>query len=128
MADFADSPKADPADVIRQVLDGIESGADEVLADGLTRRVRAQLGEPISGSAAGREQYGGLERLMPNSGLAPDLRHQAPEHGCRGPWERRAEPEHVNVQPEKASVSSFVLRVRGRWARWAPRQRAVSRA
>ena len=29
MAGFADSPKADPADVIRQVLDGIESGADE---------------------------------------------------------------------------------------------------
>ena len=47
MADFADSPKADPADVIRQVLDGIESGADEVLADELTRRVRAQLGESI---------------------------------------------------------------------------------
>ncbi len=47
MADFSDSPKAAPAEVIRQVLDGIESGADEVLADELTRRVRAQLGEPI---------------------------------------------------------------------------------
>lgn len=47
MASFADSPKADPAEVIRQVLDGIESGADEVLADELTRRVRAQLGESI---------------------------------------------------------------------------------
>lgn len=47
MAGFADSPKAAPADVIRQVLDGIESGADEVLADELTRRVRAQLGESI---------------------------------------------------------------------------------
>ena len=33
--------------MIRQVLDGIESGADEVLADELTRRVRAQLGESI---------------------------------------------------------------------------------
>lgn len=47
MASFADSPKAHPAEVIRQVLDGIESGADEVLADELTRRVRAQLGESI---------------------------------------------------------------------------------
>jgi NAD(P)-dependent dehydrogenase (short-subunit alcohol dehydrogenase family) len=53
MADFADSPKADPADVIRQVLDGIESGADEVLADELTRRVRAQLGEPIQARLQG---------------------------------------------------------------------------
>ena len=60
MADFADSPKADPADVIRQVLDGIESGADEVLADELTRRVRAQLGESDSRASAGREQYGGV--------------------------------------------------------------------
>jgi hypothetical protein len=33
--------------VIRQVLHGVESGADEVLADALTRRVRAQLGESI---------------------------------------------------------------------------------
>ena len=47
MADFADSPKADPADVIRQVLDGIESGADEVLADELTRRVRGNSASPF---------------------------------------------------------------------------------
>lgn len=47
MADFADGPKSNPADVIRQVLDGIESGDDEVLADDLTRDVRAQLGKPI---------------------------------------------------------------------------------
>lgn len=47
MAKFADYPKSDPADVVRQVLDGIESGADEVLADEMTRDVRAQLGKPI---------------------------------------------------------------------------------
>jgi NAD(P)-dependent dehydrogenase (short-subunit alcohol dehydrogenase family) len=47
MASFADSPKSAPADVIRQVLDGVESGADEVLADDLTRRVRAQLSKAI---------------------------------------------------------------------------------
>ena len=52
VANFADSPKAVPAEVIRQVLDGIESGADEVLADELTRRVRAQLGEPIQARLA----------------------------------------------------------------------------
>ncbi|OBC15798.1 short-chain dehydrogenase [Mycobacterium sp. 852013-50091_SCH5140682] len=35
-----DVPKNDPADVARQIVDGIESGADEVLADELTRRAR----------------------------------------------------------------------------------------
>ena len=47
MAKFTDYPKSDPADVVRQVLDGIESGAVEVLADEMTRDVRAQLGKPI---------------------------------------------------------------------------------
>ncbi len=53
MAGFADSPKSDPADVICQVLDGIESGADEVLADEVTRRVRAQLGESVQARLRG---------------------------------------------------------------------------
>lgn len=47
MAAFADAPKSDPADVVRKVLDGIESGADEVLADDMTRAVRAQMDKPI---------------------------------------------------------------------------------
>ena len=47
MGAFADSPKSDPAEVIRQVLDGIENGADEVLADEMTRAVRAHLNRPI---------------------------------------------------------------------------------
>ena len=47
MAKFTDYPKSDPADVVRQVLDGIESGAVEVLADEMTRDVRAQLGKPL---------------------------------------------------------------------------------
>ncbi|WP_163727779.1 SDR family oxidoreductase [Mycolicibacterium psychrotolerans] len=47
MASFSDSPKSDPADVVRQVLDGIEAGADEVLADEFTRSVRAQLNLPV---------------------------------------------------------------------------------
>ena len=45
MARFTDYAKSAPADVIRQVLDGIESGAQEVLADEMTRKVRAQLGK-----------------------------------------------------------------------------------
>jgi NAD(P)-dependent dehydrogenase (short-subunit alcohol dehydrogenase family) len=44
MASFADAPKSRPADVVRQVLDGIESGAQEVLADQMTRDARRQLG------------------------------------------------------------------------------------
>ena len=38
---------AEPAEVVRQVLDGIESGADEVLAHEMTRVVRARLNKPI---------------------------------------------------------------------------------
>jgi NAD(P)-dependent dehydrogenase (short-subunit alcohol dehydrogenase family) len=53
MAKFTDYPKSDPADVVRQVLDGIESGADEVLADGMTWDVRAQLGKPINAYSGG---------------------------------------------------------------------------
>lgn len=44
MASFSDAPKSDPAEVVRQVLDGIESGAQEVLADQMTRDARRQLG------------------------------------------------------------------------------------
>jgi NAD(P)-dependent dehydrogenase (short-subunit alcohol dehydrogenase family) len=47
MASFSDRPKSAPADVIRQVLDGVVSGADEVLADEFTRQIRAQLGKLI---------------------------------------------------------------------------------
>jgi NAD(P)-dependent dehydrogenase (short-subunit alcohol dehydrogenase family) len=53
MGAFADSPKSDPADVVRQVLDGIESGADEVLADEMTLVVRANLNKPIHERFAG---------------------------------------------------------------------------
>lgn len=47
MASFADGGKSDPADVVRQVLDGIESGDDEVLADDMTRGARADLNKSI---------------------------------------------------------------------------------
>ena len=48
MASFAgDAPKSDPADVVAQVLDGVESGAQEVLADEMTRQVRSQLGTTL---------------------------------------------------------------------------------
>ncbi|WP_319456485.1 MULTISPECIES: SDR family oxidoreductase [unclassified Mycobacterium] len=53
MAKFTDYPKSDPADIVRQVLDGIESGADEVLADNMTRGVRAELGKPIHARTGG---------------------------------------------------------------------------
>lgn len=53
MASFTDAPKSDPAHVVRQVLEGVEAGEDEVLADELTRYVRAQLNKPISERALG---------------------------------------------------------------------------
>jgi NAD(P)-dependent dehydrogenase (short-subunit alcohol dehydrogenase family) len=43
MASFVDGPKASPADVVRQVLEAIEAGRDEVLADEKTRNVKAGL-------------------------------------------------------------------------------------
>jgi len=47
MTDGVDAPKNDPADVVRAVWDGVAAGAHEVLADELTRQVRATLGAPI---------------------------------------------------------------------------------
>ncbi len=51
-----DAPKASPHDVVAQVLAALESGADEVLADDLSRQVRqglaaargVYLGEPVA--------------------------------------------------------------------------------
>jgi NAD(P)-dependent dehydrogenase (short-subunit alcohol dehydrogenase family) len=47
MAAGVDAPKTSPADVVTQVLDGIEAGASEVLADRLARDVRAALHRPV---------------------------------------------------------------------------------
>jgi NAD(P)-dependent dehydrogenase (short-subunit alcohol dehydrogenase family) len=41
-------PKSDPADVARQALDGVEAGAFEVLADDLSRQVRAGLSADVA--------------------------------------------------------------------------------
>ena len=43
MVSDLDVPKNDPADVARQIVDGIESGAAEVLADDFTREARASV-------------------------------------------------------------------------------------
>lgn len=42
-----DMPKNDPADVVRAIFDGLESGAHEVLADTVTRAARAGLSLPV---------------------------------------------------------------------------------
>jgi NAD(P)-dependent dehydrogenase (short-subunit alcohol dehydrogenase family) len=42
-----DATKSKPADVVRQILDGVEKGDVEILADDLTRAVRAGLHQPI---------------------------------------------------------------------------------
>ena len=47
MAASIDAAKSNPADVVRQVLDGVEKGDVEILADDLTRAVRAGLNQPI---------------------------------------------------------------------------------
>ncbi|WP_329320320.1 SDR family oxidoreductase [Streptomyces sp. NBC_01715] len=48
MAAHVDAPKSSPEGVAAQALDGIESGALEVLADDLTRQVKAQLSRDIT--------------------------------------------------------------------------------
>ncbi|MFD8221881.1 SDR family oxidoreductase [Streptomyces sp. NPDC059697] len=48
MAAKVDAPKSSPESVAAQALDGIESGAFEVLADDLSRQVKAQLAEDLS--------------------------------------------------------------------------------
>jgi NAD(P)-dependent dehydrogenase (short-subunit alcohol dehydrogenase family) len=47
MTATVDAPKSNPADVVQQVLDGVEEGEVEILADYLTRAVRATLHQPI---------------------------------------------------------------------------------
>ncbi|MFD8494302.1 SDR family oxidoreductase [Amycolatopsis sp. NPDC059657] len=48
MAAHIDAPKSSPESVAKQALDGIESGAHEVLADDLTRQVKAGLSQDVS--------------------------------------------------------------------------------
>ncbi|WP_193048545.1 SDR family oxidoreductase [Mycolicibacterium baixiangningiae] len=49
-----DMPKNNPAEVIRQALDGLESGLDEVLADADTKAVKVLLAQPP------RDMYAGI--------------------------------------------------------------------
>lgn len=56
MSEKLDRPKSDPADVVRTALDGLEAGDLEILADDETRRVRAQLHQPITERLALRKQ------------------------------------------------------------------------
>lgn len=43
-----DAPKADPADIVAAVYDGLEAGEHEVLADETSRDVRALLSQPLT--------------------------------------------------------------------------------
>ncbi|MFJ9677832.1 SDR family oxidoreductase [Streptomyces sp. NPDC101194] len=43
MAAGTDQPKISPAEVVEQVLDAVEAGREEVLADAVTRRIKAML-------------------------------------------------------------------------------------
>lgn len=47
MAAGVDSPKADPAEVVRAAYDALSSGTHEVLADTLSQRLKAGLAGPI---------------------------------------------------------------------------------
>jgi NAD(P)-dependent dehydrogenase (short-subunit alcohol dehydrogenase family) len=47
MTSKLDVPKNDPRDVARQIVDGIERGDAEVLADDLTRHIKAALSGPV---------------------------------------------------------------------------------
>lgn len=53
MAAGVEAAKVSPADVVRQVLDGLEAGVGEVLADDTARQVRASLHLPVEQRYAG---------------------------------------------------------------------------
>ncbi|MGN9908538.1 SDR family oxidoreductase [Phytohabitans sp. LJ34] len=48
MAAAVQAPKSDPREVVRQALDGVESGAHEVLADEVTRDVKRGLAAEVA--------------------------------------------------------------------------------
>ncbi len=48
MAQHADGPKNDPLDVVRTAYDGLEAGDVEILADEISRTVKAGLAGPIA--------------------------------------------------------------------------------
>lgn len=48
MTDGVDAPKNTPEQVVTAVFDGVEQGEPEVLADELTRAVRAGLGATLA--------------------------------------------------------------------------------
>jgi len=48
MAAAVSAPKTDPSDVARATLDALEAGQHEVLADEVSRQVRAQLSGPLT--------------------------------------------------------------------------------
>ena len=66
MASGVEAPKSAPADVVRQVLDGIEAGALEVTADDMTRAVRDGLAQPVD------ERYA---PFLPEAAEAHDQEH-----------------------------------------------------
>ncbi len=47
MAADVDAPKNDPRQVARDILDGVESGATEILADDVTRHFKGALSGPV---------------------------------------------------------------------------------
>jgi hypothetical protein len=48
MVSDVEAPKSDPALIAAAALDGVATGAYEVLADDLTRQIRAALGQSPS--------------------------------------------------------------------------------
>jgi len=49
MARNVDAPKADPADIARMALDGIEAGEAEIVADEISQQVLAGLSAGVRG-------------------------------------------------------------------------------
>ena len=47
MATGVEAAKTSPKDIVRQVLDGIEAGDSEILADDMARAVRSGLNQPV---------------------------------------------------------------------------------
>ena len=108
MVRHVDAPKLDPALIAALALDGVEAGADEVLADDITRGVRAGLSGPGDPLPEGRRltdgegprrgdraaRGGGGERQPVGAGResAQRLPHRPCRRGSGGPGSARSCP------------------------------------
>jgi hypothetical protein len=129
MASELTLPKVKPVDVVRQVLSAVEVGRDEVLADDMTRQVKAGLSDQegiylnfdpdrCSGSEVSRAQFSANERrtVMPRVTVgeenSSDIQLYYEDHGysmqlvyCPHESEPLASKSHLSFRAKREIVA-----------------------